>query len=379
MTTQTERFTQSLPLIPAFAEAFEQSGFTPLPEDWVLAVTDVVQSRKAIAEGRYKAVNMAGAAMISAAINALNTRMLPYIFGGDGAAVAISAEEIAKVQVELARLIVFAQSELQLELRAAIVPLSRIRADGRDVRVKAVRVSDAIRNYAFDGGGIAHAEALMKAGEYRIAAAADGIAPDLTGLSCRWQPISAPGRTIVSVIVEPASGLHDDAFTALARTIAASAGGEGDASSPVPSEGPGVGYPPQGLDMEARLTRGNQSVWRARLRLYAESLLGWVLFRTGIRMGGFDPVHYRRATGLNTDFRKWQDGLRMTVSMNTKQLADLKTLLERERGAGRIRYGLSEQDSAVLTCFVPSVLDDEHFHFLDGAGGGYAAAASAMA
>ncbi|MFK7944237.1 MAG: DUF3095 family protein, partial [Paracoccaceae bacterium] len=40
--------------------AFE--AYAPVPDDWVVLAGDVVGSTKAIAEGRYKAVNMVGAA-----------------------------------------------------------------------------------------------------------------------------------------------------------------------------------------------------------------------------------------------------------------------------------------------------------------------------
>ena len=46
--------------------------------------------------------------------------------------------------------------------------------------------------------------------------------------------------------------------------------------------------------------------------------------------------------------------------------------------SGLLRYGLFEQDSALMTCIVPSVTADRHFHFLDGSAGGYAAAAERM-
>ena len=35
--------------------------YSPLPDDWTVGVADIVESTKAIANQRYKAVNMAGA------------------------------------------------------------------------------------------------------------------------------------------------------------------------------------------------------------------------------------------------------------------------------------------------------------------------------
>jgi Protein of unknown function (DUF3095) len=48
------------------------------------------------------------------------------------------------------------------------------------------------------------------------------------------------------------------------------------------------------------------------------------------------------------------------------------------QSAGTIRYGLHRQDAALMTCFTPSVTEGNHVHFIDGAGGGYAAAAAAL-
>ena len=103
-----------------------------------------------------------------------------------------------------------------------------------------------------------------------------------------------------------------------------------------------------------------------------------MIFTLGINVGSFNARHYREFTSLNTDYRKFQDGLRVTVSLGDSELPRLTEFLEGERGAKNLRYGLCVQDSAILTCYVPSVTSDSHFHFLDGAGGGYAQAAENM-
>jgi Protein of unknown function (DUF3095) len=41
-------------------------------------------------------------------------------------------------------------------------------------------------------------------------------------------------------------------------------------------------------------------------------------------------------------------------------------------------WGLFRQRAAQLTCFVPSIAERSHVHFVDGADGGYTMAASAM-
>ena len=46
--------------------------------------------------------------------------------------------------------------------------------------------------------------------------------------------------------------------------------------------------------------------------------------------------------------------------------------------AGIARFGLHRQNAALLTCITPSVHETDHVHFLDGAAGGYAMAASRL-
>ena len=75
--TPTDGFYASLPVFRDFTQVMDPALFRPLPDDWVVGVADVVQSTKAIAENRYKAVNMAGAAVIVAVTNALADRDFP--------------------------------------------------------------------------------------------------------------------------------------------------------------------------------------------------------------------------------------------------------------------------------------------------------------
>ena len=84
-------FYASLPLLSRLYRGDGPGLFSPLPVDWVVGIADVVQSTKAIAENRYKAVNMAGAAVIVAVTNALQDRDFPFVFGGDGASFAVPA------------------------------------------------------------------------------------------------------------------------------------------------------------------------------------------------------------------------------------------------------------------------------------------------
>ena len=364
----TSSFAKSLKRIEAFSDALPIENYKPVPDDWMVAVTDVVQSRAAIANGQFKAVNMAGVAMITAIMNALDHQDIPYIFGGDGAAVAVAPEDYDVIKSVLAKTVAWVEDELSLELRASIVPVSKVRELGADVLVAGLEVSEAIINYAFLGGGIGLAEKLMKDGEYRVDRASGENYPDLTGLSCRWMPVEKKDHKIISLIVEPAEGaadIPDNILQDMLELVRADKPG----GRPVSSDELKFKWQPEGVDLEARAARVG------KFKLYAISLIAMILDKTGFKLGEFDPVHYRNQLALNTDYRKIQDGIRMTLCLDMATIASVQDFLEKHRSDGHLRFGVSEQDKAVLTCFVPSITSDDHYHFLDGAGGGYAAAA----
>src|SRR5664279_2984838 len=61
-TMPSDGFYASLPILRDFTRVMDPGLFAPLPDGWLVGIADVVQSTKAIAENRYKAVNMAVAA-----------------------------------------------------------------------------------------------------------------------------------------------------------------------------------------------------------------------------------------------------------------------------------------------------------------------------
>src|SRR4030095_4536998 len=65
------RFYGSIPVVHGFGSLMDPALYSPLPDDWSIGVADIVESTKAIAQARYKAVNMARAAVIAAGTNAL--------------------------------------------------------------------------------------------------------------------------------------------------------------------------------------------------------------------------------------------------------------------------------------------------------------------
>ena len=374
----SETFFHALPVFVEFEGVADSSNYQPLPSDWALATADIVDSTGAIAAGRYKAVNMAGASVISAILNALGQHDLPFVFGGDGALVAVPPSAVGKAHDALAAVQSWVGEELQLSLRAALVPVAEIHAAGLEVRVARFQVSPGASYAMFAGGGSSWAEARMKEGLFGVAPAPAGTRPDLAGLSCRWNPIQSRHGEIVSIIAMPNAAVGSDAFQALISDVVAIAAGEERGGHPVAEEGPQLGLSSAGLENEARAAAPKGRRFRRKLFIVGQYFLTVALYRFGMSLGGFDARRYKRDVARNTDFRKFDDGLKMTIDVDADRLRRIEARLEEAAAAGICRYGLHRQDSALMTCIVPTPLSHDHMHFIDGAAGGYAVAASQM-
>ena len=373
-----DTFFSSVPVFSEFEGVTDVDNYRPLPDDWGLVTGDIVNSTGAIDAGNYKAVNMAGASIISAVLNTVGQHDLPYVFGGDGALVAVPASGLEKAREAMAAVRTWVREELGLEMRAAIVPVRDVRAAGVDVRVARFKVSDEVSYAMFAGGGASWAESRMKENLYGIDAAPASTRPDLTGLSCRWSPIPSRHGEIVSVIAVPGPAGDGGAFASLIADIVALAGGEERGGHPVPVEGPNAGLSTKGVDWEAKASAPRGQRFKRKLFIFGIALLGFFLFRYNLKLGTFDAQVYKRETAENTDFRKFDDGLKMTIDVDADRLAKIEARLEEAAKAGVCRYGLHRQDAALMTCLVLTPMSHDHMHFVDGAAGGYALAASRL-
>jgi hypothetical protein len=110
----------------------------------------------------------------------------------------------------------------------------------------------------------------------------------------------------------------------------------------------------------------------------AYTLFAYVIMRFGIKIGGFVPELYLKQVVENSDFRKYDDGLRMILDCSEELEKSVAERLASAAANGTVRYGLYRQDAAMMTCFTRQATRSDHVHFIDGARGGYASAATAL-
>jgi hypothetical protein len=177
------------------------------------------------------------------------------------------------------------------------------------------------------------------------------------------------------VLVLPAHGADPAAFRKVIEDIIGLVERIPEAGRPVPAGGPPLHWPPAGLDYEARAWRGG-SLLQRRAAVLGYTLFAYLIMRFGIRLGGFAPDVYVQQVVENSDFRKYDDGLRMILDCSAELESALQQRLEAAKGIAR--YGLHRQDAAMMTCFTRQATRSDHVHFIDGARGGYASAATAL-
>ncbi len=377
----SDSFYGSIEPVDTFEQLALGASYAPLPADWWIVAADVRNSTAAIDGGRYKHVNTVGVSVIAAVRNVVRPVDVPYVFGGDGAVVCVPERFVAECRRALGATIAMARASFELTLRACVVPAAWVRGQGLDILVARHRVSAHYVQCALHGGGAALVERCLKNGTLpaELLVASDVTAgADYRGLECRWAEIPSPHDETVAVIVD-ATG-SQAASLAVYRSVMERIRqiyGDAEACRPVAGEGLRVTFARAALDSELGLRGWRRGpIGRAvdRLRLRVVVLVGWVLLRFGVRWRGTDWSTYRRDLVANTDFRKFDGSLRLVLSGTAAQRNDLREDLEARRAVGELLYGMHVARSAVMTCLIEE-RQGAHFHFVDGAGGGYAAAA----
>ena len=371
-------FFTALPTLDGFQRIADEEAYVPFPDDWMVGVADVVSSTDAILGGRYKAVNTAGAAAISAVSNALGTLDFPYVFTGDGMCYVVSPAMASPARDALAGTIEWVGQELGLALRGGEISVGAIRQEGRDVRVARFAPSPDVVYAMFSGGGLAWAEDALKASRLPPVVPDRIVHPDLSGLSCRFRPVTARNGLVISLIVSQLEGRPAGSFETLVGDIL-SLVSSAEAARPVPTEGLPLNWPPQGFGSEVRLQRKpGASLFGSGVRHGLRTLMFATIMKAGRDIGSFSPARYRRQLANNSDDRKFEDRLMMTIDCSEAIAQELETRLTAARDGGIAEFGLHRQTSALVTCVVPSPTRSDHVHFVDGGAGGYALAAQAL-
>ena len=381
----TERFYAELPRLDDFVETTNIDHFVPVPDDWVAVITDITGSTQAIEAGRYKDVNLLGASSIAAVLNQAHGIDIPFVFGGDGASLLLPPTLIDAVKSPLHAIQAIAQNEFNLELRVGFVPLSDIRAGGYDIRIAKLKVSPHYDQALFAGGGLNYATDLIKspdtAPQYQLQSTDVAIA-DFSGLECRWQSIPSQHGEIVSLLVL-ATARHTTQNYQIYRDVISKIYdiyGRDEDFRPVTLRQLRLALNSKSLQTETKVRAGNQGWWKQWLYLSQvqfETILGLIFMQFRLQFGTMNWGNYKNLVITTSDYKKFDDMLRMIISGTAAQREALIAYLRDRAAQGDLVYGFHVATAALMTCLVFE-RDGSQVHFIDGADGGYALAAKGL-
>lgn len=376
---ESDSFYDGMPVIREFRQIFEFEHYQPVPDDWLVVMSDIQGSTEAIRQGRYKEVNLLGAMTIAALLNLAPDRELPFVFGGDGATLLLPGGLAEQARQVLAATVGFAAQEFGLTLRAGIIPMTVIQQAGREIRVARLGLGEQGSQSLMLGDGLTLAEELLKdpaSDAYRLNSAPPGEAADYSGLECRWQNLVSTQGEMVSLLVQARSpdlaqqqAVYGQVLSAIERLC-----GSSRERRPVSPELLKLTYAAHALDLENRVHHrfeGSWGRWLQRWRLRLENGLGAFLMRSGM---GLAWNTYPSLVSATSDCEKFDGLLRMIFTSRPERRQELASLLEAWRRRGELYYGIHTSDQAHMTCLVYQ-RQGRQFHFVDGADGGYAMAA----
>jgi hypothetical protein len=366
-------------------DALDPARYTPAPADWRLVITDIERSTEAIERGLYKTVNMISAACIAAVRNSYPKQELPFSFGGDGATLLIPPAGADAALAALAGVQALA-SAAGLTLRVGAMSVGELRARGHEVMIARYEVGPGVTFAMFRGGSVGFLDRVIKGQEpgvpaSLVSAPTEIAAPDLTGLSCRFEPIASHGGRTVSVVVATL-GEDEDFRPVLGKLLEIA----GENLQPISAEALAAvlrrSWLPKRESIKMELDATDATEKRSRLRRHIAILLDWLRIqlslRLGIPVGGHDAKRELGDRVRNSDFGKADDALMMVIDCTPHELSRIEACLTELEAAGVLVFGLHVADSALMTCLVDSAANDWHVHFIDGADGGYTRAAKVM-
>lgn len=368
----TRLFYQNLPRMTKIEDMTSSSLYRSVPADWILVMTDVRGSTKAIKDGRYKDVNVVGACSIIAVQNACQGLEFPFVFGGDGATILLPPSDLEKGISALVFNRRWAQEQFGLDLRIAQIPVADILSAGHDLSVGKYSISSENAIALLSGTGIGHGERLMKQENSPYAVNNTIGEGSMQGLECRWNPIRSKKYGMLALIVQ--SALENQDRFAIYRQVLNGIQTIVTDLKPIRADNLRASWPPKHLYAEARVRYNSKIAQWLWLIMMMPVMLLLSLVITVFRHGKNNGVsNYIESLSRNTDHIKFDETLRMVLDVSEPEYEKILTLLKNMHQKGMIVYGTHLSDEALMTCFIQSL--SQHIHFVDGGTGGYTMAA----
>lgn len=390
--SNTEKYYENLPFFSEFLQVFNNDNYYSVPSDWLIIVTDIKGSTKAIEKGNYRSVNIVGAASIVSVINAVAPIDIPFVFGGDGATILIPPTSLAKAVTALKQWRQKSLQDFQLELRVGIIPVSKVYQQDKNLFVAKYEVSVGNTLAMLKGDGFSLAEKWLKSDSTEWSLenySSTNEVLNLQGLSCRWNPIQSKNGNILSIIIKP----NDAAFKNdeqknlflqdMLSTIHQIIGADFKQVNPAKITKSNLSwFSWKSIRNDFKIQKNTIAQRRPILNFFMavfesgfRQFLTKLMIEFEIKVPAFDAIKYVQNTSKNVDYKKFDEMLRFVMDCDKKQSDEIEKYLQQLYQQKKIFFGIHKSDKAVMTCLVKDLKNSKHVHFIDGDQGGYALAA----
>lgn len=343
---------------------FNNDAFTDFDGRWMMVISDVVGSTKAIDAGKYKEVNIAGALVIIALLNIAKNHNLPFVFGGDGATVLFPPSLNNEANTVLSAVIFRVKESFGLDLRVGICSVQALYEQGCSLRVLKYSTEGYFNQAIFQGDAISHFDAQIKQHNFELLSAKDADI-NLEGFECRWRDIYISNKFALSIIVEikPSSKLsyasvleHIDTIFSTQRSV-------------ISAQMLHLDFSKEQLQAEAQIKKKS---WVSHL---FENVLGALLIYFKMRLQNVDWGRYKDDVSAANDSEKFDSALKLVIAADASAIKRFEHFLREHKA--ELFYGMHQSDRAIMTCLVYE-RNGAQVHFVDSADGGYAMAAKML-
>ncbi|MBU3013811.1 DUF3095 domain-containing protein [Poseidonibacter lekithochrous] len=363
-----ENFYLNLKVMDNLYSITNNEFYEDAPKDWFVVVSDVIDSTRAIEEGKYKEVNMVGALSIISILNIAKNIDIPFVFGGDGSFLLIPKSIYKQSTQALLAVKKIAMESYSLNLRVGIISIEEVYKRNKQILITKYKVSKDYTQALIKGGGLELCDNLLKSSDkYLIKEKIDeSFKLDISGLECRWKAIKTPKEENLSIIIKAFDESHYEKILKDLDGIL----GNNTLRHPIINENLKLSFKNKELNVEASIYTKNiimRFLISTKFKLI--NALGAYLMKEKVSLWG----EYKDRIISTSDTEKFDDMLRMIVATDYLQTTALEKYLESEFLNKNIQYGLHKSDSSLMTCIIFQ-RHGKHIHFVDGSNGGYASA-----
>ncbi|MGK7370264.1 MAG: DUF3095 family protein, partial [Candidatus Halalkalibacterium sp. M3_1C_030] len=194
------------------------------------------------------------------------------------------------------------------------------------------------------------------------------------GLECRWKEVKHSEKEVITLLVytNPQKGNTKQTYTEIIKKLRDLFGFD-FGTNPIDPKSLSMSFSLRQLMGETKLrTFGMNFFERLKyiIRMEVEVLTGKLFMKLGYKSSKTDWSRYKKDLSINSDYRKFDDMLRVVITGETGKRKKLEEYLDKQFEASKLAYGMHITDAAMVTCMVFEYQQD-HIHFVDGSNGGY--------